>query len=135
MVISAKQREKGRVDLLFLLFQRVGSMLLLVLAIQYWIRLTGIYEGAQYRFDTMSEPWRFAASTMAVLLPAASLGLWGGHAWGVVLWIAFIALEVLMHVWLSDWYGRADFRVFFHLFSLVALLGFALAMRILANRK
>ncbi len=135
MVISAKQRQKGRVDFIFLACQRIVALLLIGLAIQYWMRLIGIFEGPQFRFDTMPEHWRFAASALAVLLPATALGLWGGSTWGTVLWLVVIALELAMHTWFADLFGRADLRVIFHIASLVMLLGFAAAMRFLANKE
>ncbi len=134
MVMSAKQRQSGRVELIFLLFQRVIALLLIGFAIQYWMRLVGVFDGPQFRFDTMPEHWRFAAATLAVLLPSTALGLWGGSPWGTVLWLVVMTLEIAMHTWFADYFGRADLRVVFHVASLLLLLGFAGSMRFLANK-
>lgn len=134
MVIAAKRREQGRIELACLLFQRVVAMLMIALALQYWMRLTGFSSGAEFRFDTMSEHWRFAASVMAVLLPVAALGLWGGYAWGVVLWVTAVAIEFSMHVILSDDFGRADIRVAFLIFGLLAYGTLRVALRIVNNK-
>lgn len=134
MVIAAKRREQGRIELACLVFQRVVAMLMIALALQYWMRLTGFSDGAEFRFDTMSEHWRFAASVMAVLLPAAALGLWGAYAWGVVLWVAAVAIEFAMHVFLSEQFGRADIRVAFLILGLVAYGALRIMLRIVNNK-
>lgn len=134
MAIMARRREAGRVDALYVLFLRVVALLLIVFAIQYWVRLLGVQEGADYRFDTMSEHWRLASSVFAVLLPVAALGLWGGYAWGVVLWLLAAAIEIGMHTWLAPLYGRADLLLGFHLTAMVVLVSFRLAMRFLGAR-
>ncbi|HSO46868.1 MAG TPA: DUF6163 family protein [Rhizobiaceae bacterium] len=134
MVMTARRREAGRVDTLYVLFLRVVALFLIVFAIQYWMRLLGVQEGADYRFDTMSEHWRLATSVFSVLLPVAALGLWGGYAWGVVLWLLAAAIEIGMHAWLTPLYGRADMLLGFHLSAMVVLVAFRLAMRFLDAR-
>ncbi len=134
MVIAARRREAGRVDTLYVLFLRVVALFMIVFAIQYWMRLLGVQEGADYRFDTMSEHWRLASSVLAVLLPVAALGLWGGYAWGVVLWLLAAAIEIGMHAWLTPLFGRADLLLGFHLSAMLVLVAFRLAMRFLGAR-
>jgi Family of unknown function (DUF6163) len=134
MVMTARRREAGRVDMLNLMFMRLVAIFLIVFAIQYWMRLIGVQDGAQYRFDTMDEHWRLACSVLAVLLPAAALGLWGGYAWGVVLWIVAVAIELAMHAWLTPLFGRADLLVTFHLVGVAVLIAFRVVIRIMANK-
>lgn len=134
MVMTARRREAGRVDMLYVMFMRVIALFLIVFAIQYWIRLVGIQQGADYRFDTMSEHWRMAASVLAVLLPVAALGLWGGYAWGVVLWLLAAATQIGMHAWLTGLFGRGDLLVAFHLLGIAVLIAFRAAMRFMANK-
>jgi hypothetical protein len=134
MVMTARRREAGRVDKLYVLFMRVVALFMIVFAIQYWMRLLGVQEGADYRFDTMSEHWRLASSVLAVVLPVAALGLWGGYAWGVVLWLIAATLEIGMHTWLAPLYGRADLLVAFHLLGVVVLIAFRAAMHMLSAR-
>jgi hypothetical protein len=122
-----------RIGRLYIMFERAMALLLLALAIQYWMRIVGIFDGPQQRFDTMTEQWRFAAATLAVLLPAAALGLWSGQGWGVVLWLAVVIVETAMHTLFSSHFGPAPLRIAFHLASLAAFAGFLAANRRLAN--
>ena len=135
MVITARQRETGRVDILQISFLRVIGMVFIFFSIQYWMRLTGVYPGAEFSFDTMSEHWRLASSVLAVLLPATALGLWGGYRWGVVLWLVAAIMELTMHVAMTGQFGRSDMRVAFHLIGLLAVAGFWLSKFIVANKK
>lgn len=116
------------------LYMRVVGMVFLALALQSWVRVTGVLDGAQFRFDTMSEHWRLASSVLCVLLPVAALGLWAGEAWGAVLWIAAASTAIAMHVMLPELYGRSDLLVAFHILGLATLAAFRLAL-ILASRK
>ncbi|MEZ5872626.1 MAG: DUF6163 family protein [Nitratireductor sp.] len=116
-------------------FLRIVAMVLLVYALQYWMRLTGFNPGPENRFDTMSEHWQIAASVLAVLLPVAALGLWGLFSWGIVVWFVAIALEIGIYAGLPDLYGRADLRVVFHVLSISVYLLFRFAISVLTNKK
>lgn len=108
-------------------FARAVALVLLFMALQYWMRLTGFHQGAEFRFDTMSEHWRVAASSLAILLPVAALGLWGSFSWGAVVWILAALQEVVMHTWLADRFGRADVTVAFHLVAVSIYIALKLA--------
>lgn len=113
---------------------RFVSLVLLFLAIRYWMRVTGYYTGTDFRFDTMSEHWRIASASLSVLLPVAALGLWGRFSWGMVVWFLAVVQQVAMHTWFAQLFGRADMIVGFHLTTLFAFLGLELAARLFARR-
>jgi hypothetical protein len=112
---------------------RAVSLFLLFLALRYWITLTGA-SGGDLRFDTMPQHWRLAASVLAVSLPVASLGLWAGSSWGLVLWFPIIAAEIVMYVLMSDLFGAAPVRVAVHLAAALLYL-FLAAMRFYYRRR
>lgn len=116
-------------------FLRLVAVVLLLYALQYWMRLTGFHQGPENRFDTMSEHWQVAASVLAVLLPVAALGLWGLFSWGVVVWLVAMAIELVMYAGFYDLYGRADLRVAFHVLCLAIYLVFRFAIAVLTNKK
>jgi len=95
-------------------FLRVVAIFLLFFALRYWMRLTGVFGDEQWRFDTMTEHWRFASSILAVAMPVAALGLWGRFSWGVAVWFPVMAAEVTMHGFLPELFGSADLLLAFH---------------------
>jgi hypothetical protein len=109
-------------------------MFLIVFALQYWMRLTGIFSGPQYRFDTMAEHWRIATLAMAVGLPVTALGLWSGASWGIVLWFPVAAIELVMYLWLDELYGTAPFKVSFHIVTILFFVGYSFLDQFLANK-
>jgi hypothetical protein len=135
MVITARQRESRNIDSLYRIFLRVIALFLILFAIQYWMRLTGFFDGADFRFDTMQPHWRYAASALAVLFPVAALGLWGGYSWGVVVWLIAALIELLMYLWFRDLFGTQILRSLFHLSALAGLVAFRAAMWEMANKR
>lgn len=75
--------------------------------------LTGIADN-EIRFDTMSSAWKIAATSLVVLQPIASLGLWGGWRWGVVLWILVAAIEGTMYGIYPGVFGQFTTALAFH---------------------
>ena len=115
-------------------FLRFIAIVLLIMALQYWVRLLGLFEGPQYRFDTMSDHWRVATGLLAVGLPIAALGLWTNTYWGIVLWVLAVIVEFVMHVWFQNLFGPAPLRLAFHLICLFAFLASQATDRFLENR-
>ncbi|MGI9400057.1 MAG: DUF6163 family protein [Rhizobiaceae bacterium] len=115
-------------------FLRVVSIGLLFIALQYWVRLTGVFEGDEYRYDTMSEHWRIASLFMAVTLPVTALGLWNGSSWGIVLWLPCAAIELTMHLWLTELFGASPIKAGFHLGTVTLYVIYVLLIRFLANK-
>lgn len=76
------------------------AVLSLVAALLNWAQLTGMTSNGELRFDVLEPHWRMLKTVMAVILPAAGLGLWMTQSWGVVLWIFAMMLEILAYgVW------------------------------------
>lgn len=115
-------------------FLRIVSLFLIVFALQYWMRLTGIFSGPQFRFDTMAEHWRIATLAMAVSLPVAALGLWSGASWGIVLWFPVAAIELVMYWWFDELFGTAPFKVGFHAVTIGFFVCYSLLDRFLTNK-
>jgi hypothetical protein len=72
------------------------------------------------RFDLLSLPWKVCATTLAVVFPVASLGLWLTVSWGPVVWVLAAGLQVLMHGVLPEIFGSNKLIVLTH--GLVALM-------------
>jgi hypothetical protein len=98
---------------------RAVALFLILLALQYWMKLIGATGTEAMRFDTMPEHWRLAASVLAVAMPVAALGLWAGSSWGLVIWIPIIAGEVTMYGMLTGLFGNGDIRIAVHLSALL----------------
>jgi hypothetical protein len=61
----------------------------------------------------MSAHWRIAATTLAVLWATAGFGLWQKTQWGLAIWVAASLLQVSMHSFQTDLYGRNDLLITF----------------------
>lgn len=111
-------------DELYGWFLRFVALFLIFFTLQYWMRLTGFNDGANWRFDTMPEHWRFAAAVLAVAMPVAALGLWGRLSWGIAIWLPVISMELAMYGILDELYGSSPFRLAFHGICLALLAVF-----------
>ena len=120
---------------LYVWLLRAVAVFLLVLAVLYWMRLIGIQEGADWRFDTMAEHWRFAAAVLAAALPVAALGLWGRFSWGVAIWMPCVSLEFAMYGVLDELYGTAPIRLAIHALALLAFAVFQILFWQIARRQ
>jgi hypothetical protein len=134
-----QQREKNpaaeRIARFEAVFLRLVALVLLALAIEYWMRVTGLLSGPESAFDNMPNHWRVVSASLAVVLPVAALGLWGLHTWGIVVWIGAAMTEIAMHGLLQSLFG-ADFkRLAFHLVALAILAGFFVARQMTARRR
>jgi len=107
-------------DTLYQWFHRIIAAYSLLFGILYWVRLIGIYDGADWRFDLMPLHWQVASVTLAVLFPFAASGLWMLASWGPVIWFICAAIEVVMYVGFPELYGARIEIVASHL--MVALL-------------
>ncbi|MEM9277803.1 MAG: DUF6163 family protein [Pseudomonadota bacterium] len=122
----------SQVNYLMLLL-RVVSLVLLAFSASYWAKLTGISDG-NIRFDTMSSPWKVAATSLVVLLPVASLGLWGAWRWGVVVWIIVMIIEVTMYGFYPAIFGQANIVLLFHAIAITVYL-MVLAINMYVERR
>ncbi|MBL4598308.1 MAG: hypothetical protein JKY82_11915 [Rhizobiaceae bacterium] len=121
-------------ETLYIVFLRGVALVFVYFALQYWMRLIGIYDGPDYQFDTMAEHWRVAAAVLAVLLPITALGLWGLFSWGPVVWIFAICIEVGMHMGLPQLFGEQQMLMLFHAICLMVFLVLQVAKRFIVNK-
>lgn len=133
--MATNRRDKGRLERTQSIFMRIVALVFLVLALQAWMRVTGLSAEGRFRFDVIDDHWRLVSSVMCVLLPVAALGLWAGQAWGAVLWIAAASLTIATHGLLPDLFGRADFLIGFHVLGLLTMAGFRTVIALVANKR
>ena len=87
-------------EILFVVFLRMVAAACFWFGLQYWAMLVGYSLNGHARFDLLNLPWKVAASSLAVLFPVASLGLWLTVSWGPVLWTIAAISQILMYqVW------------------------------------
>ncbi|WP_337266544.1 DUF6163 family protein [Oryzifoliimicrobium ureilyticus] len=101
-------------DLLFVIFLRMVALFCFWSGLQYWGMLVGYSEAGVGRFDLLSLPWRVASTSLAVVFPVASLGLWLTVSWGPVVWLLAAAGEVAMYGVFPHIYGQNELVVIVH---------------------
>ncbi len=112
-------------DQIVLWLFRGVAIIVLLLGIHYWLMLLGVTDPA-FRFDTMPNHWKIAATTLCVLMPVASLGLWGLYRWGVAIWLIAVSVELFMHLLLPERFGENRLLVVFHLAAIALFVGYRL---------
>lgn len=124
MLEELQMRDRPRTALatLHCWFLRVLAAICIVSAIVYWAQLLGITADGAWRFDTVAPHWRIVSTALAIILPAAGLGLWLTQAWGVVLWLIAIGIEIAVFGIWSDIYMERPTLVMRHGFSVWLLL-------------
>jgi Family of unknown function (DUF6163) len=113
----------------FVWFHRFIATLCLVSGVSYWITLIGINEGALARFDLMPVHWQVAATSLAVLLPVAAVGLWMVVSWGPVIWAVAAVGEVIMYVGYPQLFGTKPLIIISHLSIAVLYILFRFVLR------
>ncbi|MBO6638248.1 MAG: hypothetical protein JJ920_13865 [Roseitalea sp.] len=99
------QPRKGTIERVFGFFLRLLAVYALISGLVYWAGLTGIAGGGQWRFDLLAPSVRIVFTTLAVLMPAAALGLWLATRWGVVLWVLAATAEIAAYMFLTGTYS------------------------------
>ncbi|KAA0970247.1 hypothetical protein FPY71_06870 [Aureimonas fodinaquatilis] len=89
-----------------ILYRVVGATFF-VAGIFYWICIVGIFDKELWRFDQMPFGWRLATASLAVLYPVTGLGLWLFTAWGLVLWIAVVGIDVAIYGAVPGFFGNS----------------------------
>ncbi|WP_306118604.1 MULTISPECIES: DUF6163 family protein [unclassified Roseitalea] len=99
--------QKGAFEQGWSAFLRVMAIVALGSALLYWAQLTGIYGEPDLRFDRLSPHGRVLFATLAVLMPAAALGLWLVARWGVVIWVMGLVAEIAAYgIWVEQFPPR-----------------------------
>jgi hypothetical protein len=107
-------------DILFILFLRLVAVSCLWFGLQYWAMLVGYSLVGAGRFDLLSLPWKVASTSLAVLFPVASLGLWLTVSWGPVVWVLAAGGQILMYGFLPQIFGANRLVILLH--AMVAVL-------------
>jgi hypothetical protein len=107
-------------DILFILFLRLVAVSCLWFGLQYWAMLVGYSLVGAGRFDLLSLPWKVASTSLAVLFPVASLGLWLTVSWGPVVWVLAAGGQILMYGFLPQIFGANHLVILLH--AMVAAL-------------
>ena len=111
-------------DIAFVSFLRLLAICFIGFTVQYWMRVSGYYDGPEWRFDTMSSSWKIVAAMLSVLLPIAAVGLWSTLSWGRVVWAMAVITELTMYSWYPERFGTSSIIVWFHLASIAIYLVF-----------
>lgn len=118
----------------FGVFARLMALVALASGLVYWAQLTGIYGDPQLRFDLLSHHGRALFATLAVLMPAAALGLWLVTRWGVVVWVMALCGEVAAYGIWADLFPARPWVAVLNTLALMALAGLAGAVLIARYR-
>ncbi len=121
-------------DILFILFLRLVAISCFWFGLQYWAMLVGYSLVGAGRFDLLSLPWKVAATSLAVLFPVASLGLWLTVSWGPVIWVLAAGGQILMYGLLPETFGANRLIILTHGVVALVYLAFRLALW-LENRR
>lgn len=122
-------------DFLFNLFLRLLAIVFFAGAIYTWLRAIGYWEGADYRFDTMSVALKIYTAVMAVMLPVACVGLWTTLPWGRVIWFFAIAFQSVTLLRFPDLFQHPSLVLAFHLSSLGLYVIFQLLQLVIAKKE
>ncbi|MCC2609278.1 DUF6163 family protein [Neorhizobium sp. Rsf11] len=122
-------------EILYVIFLRMIALICFWFGLQYWAMLVGYSLHGMARFDLLSLPWKVAASSLAVLFPVASLGLWLAVSWGPVLWAIAAVTQVLMYMVWPEIFGYNRLVPLMHGLVAALYIVFRLSLWIEARRK
>jgi len=122
-------------EILYVVFLRMIAIVCFWFGLQYWAMLVGYSLNGMARFDLLNFPWKVAASSLAVLFPVASLGLWLTVSWGPVLWAIAAVSQVLMYMMWPDVFGHNRLVPLMHGLVAALYIVFRLSLWLEARRK
>jgi hypothetical protein len=111
-------RAANRYPLIFDVYARALSGMLLLLGLRHWAVILGLIAGGGGMFVTMSTSWQLATMHFAVVDIVAATGLWMRVAWGNVVWIYAAVAEIILHVVFYGKFGTDILLVAFHLLTI-----------------
>ncbi|OWV98397.1 hypothetical protein ATY81_18130 [Rhizobium sp. R72] len=115
-------------SVLFILFLRLVAISCFWFGLQYWAMLVGYSLVGAGRFDLLSLPWKVASTSLAVLFPVASLGLWLAVSWGPVIWVLAAGGQIIMHGFVPEVFGANRLIVLLHVAVALVYMGFRAAL-------
>ena len=117
------------------LFLRLLAVVFFAATILIWMQAIGIWDGPQFRFDTMEPALRIYIAVMAVILPVASVGLWTTMAWGRVIWFFVMTFQSVSMVRFPDMFAWSTEVVVFHVFCLAIFTGLQISLYVIAKKE
>lgn len=127
--------KRSLTEILYVVFLRMIAISCFWFGLQYWAMLVGYSLKGMARFDLLTLPWKVAASSLAVLFPVASLGLWLTVSWGPVLWALAAAGQVSMYVIWPDIFGHNRLVPLLHGLVAALYIVFRLSLWVETRRK
>lgn len=107
----------------FFWFHRVIACYCLMFGLLYWIRMIGVYEGTNWRFDLMPPHWQVASVSLGVMFPFAASGLWMVASWGPVIWLICAIVETVMYAGFPELFGARYAVVIAHVLVAALYIG------------
>ena len=126
--LQMRDRPPTALALFYCWFLRLLAIVCLVSAIVYWAQLLGITGDGAWRFDSVAPRWRIVLTVLAIILPAAGLGLWLTQSWGVVLWLIAVGIEMSVFGLWSDRYMERNTLVTAHAASVAIFMVLAISL-------
>lgn len=117
-----------RAETAFVWLRRIAAIYCLIIGIEYWVRLIGVYPGPLWRFDLMPDDWKAATTALAILFPVAATGLWLLAPWGPVIWVAGALVESIIHTVFADTFGYRPLVAVGHGLFLAVYVGLRLTI-------
>lgn len=130
-----RKRDQGLIGAALVVFKRMVALFLIVFALGYWARITGLWPGGGLQFDTMPEHWRIASTVLAVMLPVSALGLWGQFSWGTISWLLTVSIELVMYLGLPERFAGGREVVWFHLAAMIVYFALKALSRAIGGRR
>lgn len=117
------------------IFLHCLSIVALLFAIFYWIRLVGVFPGELWRIDRMPWLWQVLTVVLAVTYPIAALGLWMGSLWGIILWFFAAITESLAFTIYSSYFILFPWLAIFHFLVAILFVMFQVMLVLKKNKK
>jgi hypothetical protein len=115
------RRPGGRLPLTAI-YTRLVALLLLAAGLARACLILGITLDGQ-TFSSLAPAWRAGATTLILVDLFAAVGLWVGAAWGPVMWVVALAVEICMYTVFSDLFGSYPERIAGHAAFFLGFLG------------
>ncbi|MFD0915615.1 DUF6163 family protein [Pseudahrensia aquimaris] len=133
--IRAASDAKGqrRISLALIILLRLLALAYLALALWMWAQTIGYWPGGDVRFDSMNVPSRVYHAMLCVMFPVVAVGLWTTLAWGRVVWILAILVQVGAFALFRREIGVPEIFLNFHAISVAVYLALELGLRLVTN--